>query len=185
MEVDRVILTPKKSYTLKTIKTEPVSPKINFNDSIISATVGATPVTTDNEADNELSFIETRENAKFSGFKTCVLDGAKCVVLKNRYTADPSQLMTVETNGKQTIMHKTDFTPKKKDNLRFKVTENPDDKTSVTVELQKVISPKKIKTLSKYVVKKPVAKKNSELNSSDSSFIISPKKKVVIQKECN
>uniref|UniRef100_A0AC35FEE3 Ubiquitin-like protease family profile domain-containing protein n=1 Tax=Panagrolaimus sp. PS1159 TaxID=55785 RepID=A0AC35FEE3_9BILA len=100
MEIDRQILTPKRRLAKK-IKTEPISPKTNLNDSVISENVGATPLTTDNEADNEASFVELHENEKLSGLKACVLPAANVVVVKNRYTSDPRQLMTVESNGKR------------------------------------------------------------------------------------
>uniref|UniRef100_A0A914YUD7 Ubiquitin-like protease family profile domain-containing protein n=1 Tax=Panagrolaimus superbus TaxID=310955 RepID=A0A914YUD7_9BILA len=179
VQINRQILTPKRSFASnKKIKIEPLSPKVNLNDSIISSTVGATPVTTDNEADNESSFIETRENVKFSGIKACVLAEANCVVLKNRYTADPRQLMTVESNAERTILHKTNVTPKKKEkeNIRFKVTETA-NKTDVKIELQNIISAKKSKTVSQVIVKKTATKEELESKLSDSSFKISPKKK--------
>uniref|UniRef100_A0A914PGD5 ATP-dependent DNA helicase n=1 Tax=Panagrolaimus davidi TaxID=227884 RepID=A0A914PGD5_9BILA len=180
MEIDRQILTPKRRFALnKKIKTEPISPTISLNDSVISDNVGATPLTTDNEADNEESFIELCENEKLSGLKACVLPDANVVVVKNRYTSDPRQLMTVETDGKRTILHKTNITPTKKSaeaEFRFKVDNS--DKTKVKVNLQKIISPKKTETVKTFVLNKTAVKEKAELNTSDASIQKSPKKKI-------
>uniref|UniRef100_A0A914P4Y4 Uncharacterized protein n=1 Tax=Panagrolaimus davidi TaxID=227884 RepID=A0A914P4Y4_9BILA len=97
MEIDRQILTPKRKLTLnEKIKTEPISPRISLNDSVTCDNVGERPIITDNEADNEESFIELHENEKLSGLKACVLPDANVVIEKSRYTSDPRQLMTVE-----------------------------------------------------------------------------------------
>uniref|UniRef100_A0A914PNG4 Ubiquitin-like protease family profile domain-containing protein n=1 Tax=Panagrolaimus davidi TaxID=227884 RepID=A0A914PNG4_9BILA len=180
MEIDRQILTPKRRFALnKKIKTEPISPTISLNDSVISENVGATPLTTDNEADNEESFIEVCENEKLSGIKACVLPDANVVVVKNRYTSDPRQLMTVETNGERTILHKTNIIPTKKTaeaEFRFKVDNS--DKTKVKVKVQKIISPQKTETVETFVLNKTAVEEKAELNTSDASIQKSPKKKI-------